>query len=241
MQDGFDPITLVFIGLAIFVAWRLYGVLGQKTGQEKPPEPLFRKPNPQNPPEKATPPLAGDNVIALQPAARYGREQLPEEGPRWGNYVTPESPQAQTLDKIAEIETDFDLVNVIEGAKYAYEAIVVAFASNDRKTLKELLSKQVFEEFQGALSEREKAKHMVETTFVSLDKTSLEQVVLKDKTAQLTFKFHSKLISCTRDQAGVVIEGNPKTITDVVDTWTFARTLGSRDPNWQVIETGGDV
>ena len=34
----------------------------------------------------------------------------------------------------------------------------------------------------------------------------------------------------TRDAAGNVVDGSPDTVVDVTDVWTFARTLGSRDP-----------
>ena len=37
MQDSLDLTTLIFLGLAVFVIWKLRSVLGQKTGSERPP------------------------------------------------------------------------------------------------------------------------------------------------------------------------------------------------------------
>jgi predicted lipid-binding transport protein (Tim44 family) len=50
-------------------------------------------------------------------------------------------------------------------------------------------------------------------------------------------RFLSKLITATRDMAGAVVDGSPETVVDVTDVWTFERTLGSRDPNWQLVAT----
>ena len=56
---------------------------------------------------------------------------------------------------------------LLEGAKSAYEMIVTAFAQGDRKTLKDLLSREVYEGFERAITEREQRGEKVETTFVS--------------------------------------------------------------------------
>ena len=50
-------------------------------------------------------------------------------------------------------------------------------------------------------------------------------------------RFLSKLITATRDAAGEVVDGSPDTVVDVTDVWTFARALGTRDPNWQLVAT----
>ena len=34
-----------------------------------------------------------------------------------------------------------------------------------------------------------------------------------------------------------MVDGSPEAVVDVTDVWTFARTLGSRDPNWQLVAT----
>ena len=60
---------------------------------------------------------------------------------------------------------------------------------------------------------------------------------LRNRTAQITVRFISKLISATRDRAGAVIDGNAEKVTDVTDVWTFARDISSRDPNWKVVAT----
>jgi len=60
---------------------------------------------------------------------------------------------------------------------------------------------------------------------------------LRGRTAQITIRFQSKLVSATRDRGGVVIDGNAEKVTDVTDVWTFARDVSSRDPNWKVVAT----
>jgi predicted lipid-binding transport protein (Tim44 family) len=60
---------------------------------------------------------------------------------------------------------------------------------------------------------------------------------LRGKTAQLTVRFVSQLVSVTRNKSGAAIDGNPDRVTDVTDVWTFARDLSSRDPNWKLVAT----
>lgn len=43
MQDSFDIVTIVFLCLAVFVIWRLRSVLGQRTGNERPPYDPFTR------------------------------------------------------------------------------------------------------------------------------------------------------------------------------------------------------
>jgi len=113
----------------------------------------------------------------------------------------------------------------------------VAFAAGDRNTLRDLLSRDVFESFVAAIAEREKRGETVETTFVGIEKADIKQVQLRGKTAQITVQFLSKLITATRDAAGTVTDGVVDKVVDVTDIWTFARELGSRDPVWKLIAT----
>jgi predicted lipid-binding transport protein (Tim44 family) len=119
----------------------------------------------------------------------------------------------------------------------AYEMIVTAFAQGDRKTLKGLLSRDVYDGFERAIADREKRGEKAETTFVSIDKAEIENVEVKGRIAQVTIRFLSKLITATRAADGTVIDGSPETVVDVTDVWTFARPLGTRDPNWQLVAT----
>ena len=60
---------------------------------------------------------------------------------------------------------------------------------------------------------------------------------LKGKTAQITIAFDSKLITATYDRENSIIDGDAEKIIDVADVWTFARELGSGNPNWVLIAT----
>jgi predicted lipid-binding transport protein (Tim44 family) len=227
MQGSFDIFTLVFLALAVFVAWKLRSVLGQKTGHEKPPGDIFAKKN------EAPPSAVGEgNVIRMPGAATRDAEQPF----RWAGIASPGSPQAAGLDAIAQQERGFDARGFVEGSKAAYEMIVMSFARGDRAALKGLLSKEVFEDFDQAITEREKRSEIAETTFVSMDKTELVSAEVKGKMGFMTVRFSPKLISTVKDSAGKIVEG-AETVVDVTETWTFSRQLGSRDPNWLLVAT----
>ena len=72
---------------------------------------------------------------------------------------------------------------------------------------------------------------------MSIDKSDIIGAEVKGKTAHVTMRFVSQLVSATRDRDGNVIDGSPDKVTDVTDVWTFARDLSSRDPNWKLVAT----
>lgn len=232
MQDSFDFSIIVFLALAVFVGWRLYSVLGTRPDRDpsQPPAPSRFAPRDVTP-SPPPPPQRDDRVIDVEPI-----ENAPS-AERWKGVAEPDTPLARSLDAVAGIESDFDVKFFLNGSKAAYEAIVMAFATGDRSTLKDLLSRDVFENFSHAIAEREKKGETVENTFVSLDKAILQDAQLKGRMAQMTVRFESQLITVTRDVNGKIVDGAADKVVTVNDVWTFARELVSRDPVWRLIAT----
>ena len=228
MQGSFDIFTLVFIALAVFVAWKLRSVLGTKTGHEQPPGDIFQK-------KPTGAPTGESNVVRLPGTA--ANDVGAEQPFRWAGITEPGSPIAAGLDAIAREERDFDAGVFLEGSKAAYEMIVQSYARGDRKTLKGLLSKDVFEDFEQAITEREKRSEVAETTFVSMSNATITAADLRAKLGMVTVRFSPKLISVVRNKAGEVVDGSADAVVDVTETWTFSRQLGSRDPTWTLVAT----
>ncbi len=227
-----DVTTLIFLGLAAFVIWRLWAVLGQRPDAP----PFDPRPRRDLPPGRAEAP--GGNVVPM-PGMRQPEPPRPaaNDPERWRGVAEPNTPLARGLDAIAAADPSFEPRSFATGARSAYEMIVTSFSRGDRATLKSLLSKDVFEGFSQAIGDREMKKHVAETTFVSIDEANIIDAELKDRQAQVTVRFVSKIISVTRDAAGEVVDGAGDKIVEVTDVWTFARDVRARDPNWLLIAT----
>lgn len=119
----------------------------------------------------------------------------------------------------------------------AYEMIVMAFADGDRKTLKGLLSREVYEGFEAAIAERENKGEVVKSTFVGIDKADIVHAEIKDSEENITVRIISQLISATYDKQGKLVDGDAESVAEVNDLWTFSRDIRSRDPNWKLIAT----
>jgi len=227
-----DIYTIIFLALAVFIFLRLRNVLGQRTGSERPYERVNRDaPRPAD--NSNVVPLPG-TVIDQTPLAPG---ELKSAADRWKGIAEPGSALAAGLDAVAAQDTTFDPQYFLTGARSAYEMIVQAFASGDRRALKDLLSKEVYDSFDAAIRAREQAGHATETRFVSIDKAEFVAAEQRERIANLTVRFVSQMITATRDKAGTVVEGSPDKVTDVTDIWTFARDTSSRDPNWKLVRT----
>jgi predicted lipid-binding transport protein (Tim44 family) len=234
MQDVFDLYTIIFVALAVFIFLRLRSVLGQRTGRERPPYDPYSA-------RDAVRGSAGDKVVTLPPRTI---EQQPPKPPepaepvdRWKGIAPAGSAMAGGLDAILAVDKSFDPRHFLTGARAAYEMIVVAFAQGDRRTLREWLSKDVYDSFDAVIREREGRGETTETRFVSLDAAEVAGAELRGRTAQVTARFVSQLITVTRDKSGTVTDGNAEKVVDVTDVWTFARDVSSRDPNWKLVAT----
>ena len=62
--------------------------------------------------------------------------------------------------------------------------------------------------------------------------------IMNDNEAEITLRIVAELTFAVRDATGEIIEGDPNTIKRQKDVWTFARTMGADDPNWQLVATG---
>jgi predicted lipid-binding transport protein (Tim44 family) len=229
-------LTLVFLGLAVFVIMKLRSVLGTRTGFERPPEAIKREIEERQ--QGAVSPVAQDNVVPL-PNTRQTLAPQPEmtQADRWKGIAQAGTPLASGLDAILKADPSFDAQGFGAGAKAAYEMIVQAYSKGDSKTLKTFLAKDVLEGFSSAIQERESRKETAETTFVSIDKAEMIGAEMREKAAHVTISFASKLISVVRDSNGAVVDGSADKMADVNDIWTFARDVTSRDPNWKLVAT----
>jgi predicted lipid-binding transport protein (Tim44 family) len=226
--------TIIFLALAVFIFLRLRSVLGRRTGRERPPyDPYSARDAVRSP--------AADKVVTLptRPAETTPRpvELAPAPGERWKDVAESGSAAAAGLDAIVAADPGFDIKHFIIGARTAYEMVVTAFAAGDRRQLRTLLSREVFDGFDAHITARERRGETLETKFVSIDASTVGAAELRGRNAQITVRFVSKLVSVTRDRSGAVIDGNAEKVTDVTDVWTFARDVSSHDPNWKVAAT----
>ena len=233
MRDVFDIYTIIFLALAVFIFLRLRNVLGQRTGRERPPfDPYSARDTVRT--------SSNENVVTLPGRAtdKSAVSDEPEEAAeRWKGIAAPGSATAAGLDAIAFEDKKFDAAGFLAGARAAYEMIVTAYAHGDRRQLKDLLGREVYEGFEAAIRDREQRGEKVETRFVSIEAADIINAELRGNNSQITVRFVSQLVSVTRDRSGAVIDGSPDKVTTVTDVWTFARDVSSRDPNWKLVAT----
>jgi predicted lipid-binding transport protein (Tim44 family) len=199
-KNVFDIYTIIFLVLAVFIFLRLRSVLGQRTGRKRPPYDTHS-------PRDAVRGVTNDNVVRL-PGRSADATATPVEpvdpAERWKGIAEPGSSLASGLDAIAREDKSFNAKHFVSGARTAYEMIVLAYAQGDRPTLRNLLSREVYEGFEAAIRERESKGETVESRFVAIEKSDITGAELRNRTAQITthFRYAGQGGQCDRRQSG---------------------------------------
>ena len=206
--------------IQLFLILRLKSILGTREGYEKPPTPL-------------------------EPAEAPRRREFDvvEGGPDHDiiDNVPEESTAAAALAAMKRVEPQFSVSQFLGGARGAYEMILMAFETGDLEKIRPFLSEDVFEAFEGAVAARGERGLDVQAEFLGMREMTLAEADFdtSNKEAEITVRFVGEVISVARDAAGNVVEGDPKKPRKQRDLWTFARQMGSSDPNWKLVATGG--
>ena len=212
---------ILFAMVAAFLVLRLRSVLGRRTGQERPRDPLFRRPQP--PPEAVV-----DKVVA------FGSRGLTAPPPT----TAPSADAVATgLERIRAADPGFDPAQFLQGARVAFERIVSAFAAGDKPALRPLLSDDVYNPFAAAIDERAASGETLETRVLRLKGEDIVEAGLADRVARVTVKFVSDQINVLRAHDGSIVDGHPEHPTEKIDFWSFARDTRAADPNWVLVAT----
>jgi predicted lipid-binding transport protein (Tim44 family) len=209
---------LVLAGIAVFLILRLKNVLGTREGFEQPPAPK-------------------------QVADRSsGRDfEVIEGGPDLDivDHVDEGSAAARALAEMKRIEPSFNVTDFLAGARGAYEMIVMGYENGELSDIEPFLAEDIYESFLDGVAAREDQGLTIEASFIGVRELKLLDATLDPDTreAELTIRFVGELTSAVRNSEGEIIEGSTTEVKRQKDTWVFARTMGSDDPNWQLVST----
>jgi predicted lipid-binding transport protein (Tim44 family) len=210
---------LVLAGIAIFLILKLRSVLGSRDGFEKPPIPL-------------------DDV---RPRVRRDFEVI-EGGPDRDitDHVAEGSDAAKALAEMKKAEPSFTVGPFLQGARGAYEMILMAFEKGELDRIRPFLSDDVEASFAEAIAAREAQGLTVEASFLGIKELVLHDATYSPESrfAEITVRFVGEQNYVVRNKAGEIVEGAPREVKKSRDIWTFARQMGSDDPNWQLVATG---
>jgi predicted lipid-binding transport protein (Tim44 family) len=208
---------LVLAGIAVFLILRLKNVLGTREGFEKPPLP---KSNGR--------------------ADRSGFEVI-EGGPDRDitDHVDENSTHAKALSAMKRVEPSFSVSEFLQGGRGAYEMILMGFERGELDSIQPFMSEEIFDSFVEAVAHREDQGLTIEADFLGVRETTVVEAKFdeSEQRAEITMRFVAEMTSVVRDRGGDIIEGDSKTVKKQKDTWTFARDMGSDDPNWHLVAT----
>jgi predicted lipid-binding transport protein (Tim44 family) len=175
-----------------------------------------------------------------QPSARSSLKVI-DGGPDRDiiDHVEDGSDNAKALAKMKKIEPSFGVSDFLQGARSAYEMILMGFERGELDDIKPFLSDDVYDAFVDVIGAREDQGLTIEADFIGVRELTLTEATFDDatNTAEISMRFVSELTSVVRDRAGDVIEGKASEIKRQKDTWAFSRVMGTDDPNWRLVDT----
>ncbi len=211
-----DPVLLILAGVTAFILFRLISVMGTRTGHEQRSE-----------------------LEPVRPKSARDQQSDTDFGVDLDDDVAPPKPVSTNARVLREADASFDEGEFLNGARGAYEMIVEGFASGDLRSIRTFLDTSIYDAFKSAVAARETAGQSVDLKFVGIEHAAIVASEVTDQWMSATAEFTSNQVRVTRDKEGEVVDGDPNRIDLVKDRWTFSRKLGSNDPNWTLVATGG--
>jgi predicted lipid-binding transport protein (Tim44 family) len=207
---------LVLAGIAVFLILRLKNVLGTREGFEKPQVAAPTRKRPEFEVIEGCP----------DPDIADHTEGMPDA--------------AEALAKMKAAEPSFGVSDFLGGARGAYEMILMGFERGEMADIKPFLDDDVYASFAEVVESREQQGLTIEAKFIGIREMALADATFDDASGigEVTVRFVGEMTSVVRDNSGEIVEGDEKKVKRQKDVWTFARHMGSDDPNWQLVATG---
>lgn len=232
---------VIYAVVAAGLVFWLKSVLGTRHGDERErPNPFTAQPDQSTDQQKEIQQKEGKGEKAFS-FGFFEEEEIEERKPALpGNFNVENKTAENALADIERIDPSFELGSFADGAQDAFVLIVESFAKGHRDVLKDLLAENVYEAFDGAITQREKRGETVETQVHAVKAMDLIEVRTFGSTAYMTIRFKAEETCVIKDSEGIILSGDPERTTQMIDVWVFTKDLKSPHPAWYLHETRDD-
>lgn len=209
---------LLFAILSVYLSYRLWSVLGTRTGHEK--QRRWMRPE------------SDDNVIILQ--SKESAPDTPQEV-KEAKEETPE-PFEGKIKALQQSLKNFTLERFEKGATNTFSVIIHAFAQGDVRRLEELVAPKVLKGFESAIKARARQKETMNIELKGVE-AEIEDIIVKESMAQILVRFTSDQIVTVINKAGEIIENTNLLTNRMIDRWTFEKKLNDKSLVWLLVKT----
>ena len=120
----------------------------------------------------------------------------------------------------------------IKTAQAVFQEILSAFACGQIRRIKSLVSEDVYRVFEAEVTKRENQKQKMEFSLICFDSAKiLSQTGAGER---VIIRFQTEQINLLKNEQGQVIEGDPMTVAQMEDIWTFQK---SGKASWTLVAT----
>lgn len=184
--------------------------------------------------------MAGFILLRLRSTLGKGADNMPMKARFTQSQSNDEFVKSSLKDEPKQDLNKFDEKTFIAGAEAAYEIIINAFAKGDRKILKPLLTKDLYQNFDSVIKERAEKKISSDMTFIGIKETKVLDIHIEGSVHNVKTRFVSEIVNSLKNEKGDVIEGDPEQIKIVTDVWVFKKDLKNSDPTWYLTELSSE-
>ena len=141
------------------------------------------------------------------------------------------------LNKILEIDPDFDVNNFLSGSKNFFEMVLESFVSGNLENIKNFTKPSVLKSFKSAIDERNSEQETLIIDLKSIKENKILKATVTKSFIKLNVIFESYQIRALMDKNDEIIDGNSENEILVKDEWVFERKIKDNNPNWTLVET----
>ena len=143
----------------------------------------------------------------------------------------------EEIDKIIKVDSDFDVVNFLNGSKTFFEMVLKSFVSGNLDNVKDFIKPSVLKSFKGAIDERNKENETLILDLISVEKNKIVSSVITKSSIKINVLFETLQITALMDKNEKIIDGDTDKEILVKDEWIFEKKIKDQNPNWTLIET----
>lgn len=206
---------LLFAVLSAYLFYRLWSVLGTRTGNEKQRNWGITD--------------NSDNIIVMPKRSATIKEEQNEQESLENKFAKEEELLKQKFK-------DFSLQKFEKTSKNVFKFVVNAFAESSIEKLSDLVDEKIYKGFEQAIKNRKKEKQTLDIKIKNVESEATEIFVLDDR-AKINIRFTSDQLIVTKNSDGEIVENIEGLTNRMIDIWTFSKEFGSKDNAWLLIKT----